>query len=404
MSAIRAEEYAAVVQRERLLIQATAYLLTGDPVQAERVVQLVFAQLYGRRHRMRDPHLEAIRAVVQAAESPVHLPWEHHERFELIDGAPPPPATEPIIADLSLLSYDQRAAVVLGCYAGLSTAQIADVLRLPVGYVLSLAARARNTLTSADPGRTTDETLAAELGAAIPYDLRESHGSANDVADGRRLARRRWVQRGSVVLVAALLLIVAAVLVVPARPPVPQAAPPSPATTPPTQTCEPSTATCRSYLLSMWRAKMVDVVSSYLDPTGGYFSGFRFSYDRHDVPGSWTDHGGALAFDMFRLDEGATEIYLQIATGRTYAVRCGATTHQKCMSIRFMDGNSYLMTDSTLADGGIEVQYSPNGDEVITVIARNTQRGRTLNIGSGDLIKLVQDERLRLPMRCCYRR
>jgi hypothetical protein len=69
-----------------------------------------------------------------------------------------------------------------------------------------------------------------------------------------------------------------------------------------------------------------------------------------------------------------------------------------------MDGNTYLMTDSTLADGGIEVQYSPKGDEVITVIARNTQRGQILEISTAELIQLVQDERLRLPKRCCYRR
>ena len=41
---------------------------------------------------------------------------------------------------------------------------------------------------------------------------------------------------------------------------------------------------------------------------------------------------------------------------------------------------------------------------MITVIARNTQRGQILEISTGDLIKLVQDERLRLPKRCCYRR
>jgi hypothetical protein len=36
---------------------------------------------------------------------------------------------------------------------------------------------------------------------------------------------------------------------------------------------------------------------------------------------------------------------------------------------------------------------------VITVIARNTQRGQILDITSGDLIKLVQDDRLHLPKR-----
>jgi hypothetical protein len=145
---------------------------------------------------------------------------------------------------------------------------------------------------------------------------------------------------------------------------------------------------------------MAEVASSHLDPTGEYFSGFGYRYDsRYDMPSFWTGQGGALAFEMFRLDKGATEVYLQVATGRRFAVRCGATTHQKCLSFRSMDGNSYLMTDSTLADGGIEIQYSPKGDEVITVIARNTQRGQILQISTGDLFKLVQDERLRLPKR-----
>ena len=53
MPAIRKEEYAAVVERERPLIQATAYLLTGDSAEAERVAQLVFAELYERRGECR---------------------------------------------------------------------------------------------------------------------------------------------------------------------------------------------------------------------------------------------------------------------------------------------------------------------------------------------------------------
>jgi DNA-directed RNA polymerase specialized sigma24 family protein len=394
-----------VVQRERPLIQATAYLLTGDHVQAERVVQLVFAQLYGRRYRMRNPRLEAIRAVVRAAESAVHLPWEHYDRFELIDG-PRPPAAEPIIADLSALTYDQRVTVVLDSYAGLSTAQIADVVGLPVVYVLSLAARARNMLTAGNPGRTTDEALAEELGAAVPHDLRESHGSTTDLAHGRRLVRRRWIQRGSAALVAIALAVLAVALIDPRHhPPVPQAVPAAPISTPSGYSCDPSNATCRAHVLFKWRFRMIQVASSYLDPSGKYFSAFSYSSDSHyDTPSFWTGQGGALAIEMFRVDGGATEVWLEVASSREFAVRCGATTHQKCMFIRFMDGNSYLMTDSTVADGGIEVQQSPNGDEVITVIARNTRRGRTLDIGSGDLIKLIQDERLRLPTRCCYRR
>ena len=69
MLANRNQEYATVVQRERPLIQAMTYLLTGDPAQAERVVQLVFAQLYAHWPRVSQPRLEAIRTAVYAARA-----------------------------------------------------------------------------------------------------------------------------------------------------------------------------------------------------------------------------------------------------------------------------------------------------------------------------------------------
>jgi hypothetical protein len=235
--------------------------------------------------------------------------------------------------------------------------------------------------------------------------MRESHGSANDLAHGRRLARRRWIQRGSAAVIAVVLIVVAVALLDRTHPSVPQAAPPLPTSVPFRQSCDPSSATCRAQILFKWRSKMVEVTRSYLDPTGEYFSGYGYSYNsRYDTPGFWTGQGGALAFEMFRLDKGATEVYLQIASSRRFAVRCGATTHQQCSQMRFMDGNLFLVSESTLVRGGIEVQYSPSGEEVITVIARNTQRGKVLDISRGDLIKLVQDERLHLPQRCCYRR
>ena len=402
MPAIRNHEYAAVVDREHPLIEATAYLLTGDQVQAERAVQLVCAELYWRLPGAQDPQVEVLRAVVHTAHGPVRLPWEPRRGFELIDGLP---VAEPIIADLRMLPYDQRVAVILASYAGLPPVQIAKVLKRPVGDVLLLARRARAALAAGHPARMSDEAITQELKDAIPRVMRESHDSADDLAHGRWLSHRRWIQRGSAALIAVVLVVVAVGLLVPTRPPVPQAAPTLPVSTPSGLSCDPSSATCRSQILLTWRSKMAEVTSSYLDPTGKYFSGFGYRYDsRYDMPSFWTGEGGALAFEMFRLDKGATEVYVQVATSRKFAVRCGATTGQKCMFIRFMDGNSYLLTDSTLADGGIELQHSPKGDEVITVIARNTQRGQILEISTGELIKLVQDERLRLPKRCCYRR
>ena len=400
MSASHDEEYAAVVERERPLIQATAYLMTGDPAQAGRIVQLVFAQLYGRWPRVLDVRLEALRAAVNAARAPVDLPWEFRERIELIDGPPPVAAGEPIIANLLSLRFSERVAIVLERYAGLSSAAIAEVLEWPVEHVPSLLLRARAVLAAGHPARSSDAALTRELTDAIPYHMRESHGSADDLAHGRRLIRRRWIQRASVALVAAVLIGVAGVLLVPTRPPVAPLAPSVPVATPSGQACDTSRATCRAKVLFGWRSDMAAVAASYLDPRGRYFSGFGYSYDnRYDVPGFWNGQGGALAFEMFRLDKGATEIYLQIATSRKYAVNCGFTTRQPCQRMRFMDGNSFLLTETTSVRQGMEVQYSPAGAEVITVIAHNARRGQVLEIDRGDLIKLVQDPRLHLPKR-----
>jgi DNA-directed RNA polymerase specialized sigma24 family protein len=400
MSASHDEEYAAVVERERPLALATAYLLTGDPAQAERVAQLVFAQLYGRWPRVLNVRIEALRGVVNSARAPVDLPWEVRDRIELIDGPAPVAAGEPIIADLLTLRFTERAAIVLERYAGLSSPAIAEVLDWPVEHVSPLLLRARTALSGGHPARSNDAALTQELTEAIPYDMRESHGSADDLAHGRRLIRRRWIQRASAALVAAVLIVVAGVLLVPTRRPVPPLAPSAPVATPSQQACNTAEVTCRAKLLFGWRSEMAAVAASYLDPQGRYFSGFGYSYDsRYDTPGFWDGQGGALAFEMFRLDKGATEIYLQIATSRKYAVSCGFTTRQPCQRMRFMDGNSFLLTETTSVRQGMEVQYSPAGTEVITVIAHNTQRGKVLEIDRGDLIKLVQDPRLHLPKR-----
>ena len=404
MPAVRDEEYAAVVDRERPLIQATAYLLTGNPVRAERLVQLVFAQLYGRLPTVQHPRVEALQALVHAARGPVKLPWEHRKRFELMDGPPPVPAVAPIVADLGRLRYEQRVAIVLDDYAGLSTGQIAEILQRPVEAVLLLAQQARVALAAGHRDHTSDEALVQQLNAAIPYDLLKSSGSDDDLAHGRQLIHRRWLRRGSAALVAVLLIVLAAGVFLPTRRQVqplgsvPQAQSSVPISTPPGN-CDPaSIPACRSTILFKWRSEMAEVAASYLDPSGDYFSGFGY-HDDNRYDSFWSGQGGALGFEMFRLDQGATEVYLQLATSRRFAVRCGATTGQQCFSFRFMDGNSYLMTDSTLQRHGIEVQYSPSGHEVITVIARNTQRGQMLEISRGDLIKLVQDERLHLPKR-----
>ena len=60
-----------------------------------------------------------------------------------------------------------------------------------------------------------------------------------------------------------------------------------------------------------WRSTMAEVTSSYLDPTGEYFNGFGYSSgNRYNTPSFWSGQGGALAFQMFRLGKGATDVYV----------------------------------------------------------------------------------------------
>jgi len=89
-------------------------------------------------------------------------------------------------------------------------------------------------------------------------------------------------------------------------------------------------------------------------------------------------------------------VYVQIATSRRAAVRCGATTGHECRTVRFVDGNQMRLSLSNTVAEGVEVQYRPNR-QVITVIARNTSRGKIFNLTSAELVDLVQDPRLQLP-------
>ncbi|HSU34493.1 MAG TPA: sigma factor-like helix-turn-helix DNA-binding protein [Propionibacteriaceae bacterium] len=420
MAPMRDDEFAAVVERERPLLQGIAYLLTGDAERADRLVQAVWARMYENRVQVTRPRVEAIRALIVAEPLPLNLPWESAPRFELVDGQQlTAGATEPIVADLRRLTADQRTAIILERYAQLPSAQIAEVLGRPIDEVLVLARQARAALAMGHPQRVDDTALARELEDAIPVDHRTAHGSADDLAHGRRLVRQRRLRRGAAALAAALVLVVGFAVLLPDRVPPPSAAPPAagdtaggddppvpprnsvspvPAVVTPTSpTCSPAESWCRGRILFRWRSEMAEVVQSHLDPGGVYFSGFGYRYDgRYDSPDFWSGQGGALAFEMFRLDRGATVVYVQIATSRQTAVRCGATTGHECQTVRFMNGNQMRLSLSNTVAEGVEVQYRPSG-QVITVVARNTARGKTFPLTSAELVELVQDPRLQLP-------
>ena len=400
MTAVSVHEaaYAHAIEGERPLLQAIAYLLSGDRVRAERLVQLVLAQLYERWPHVQRPQIEALRALIRADRRDAHLPWEAARRFELVDGALRPQAATPIIADLRRLSYDQRAVIILERYAELPTVQIAAVVERPIEAVLSASRAAQSALVDRHPARSPDGAVASELTQAVPADLRRAGNSADDLDRGRRLRRRHQLRRAIIGLAAVVLAIVTTSQLVPG-PPVPAVDAPLPQPSPNPARCDPNSPVCQGQVLIAWRSDMAEIAEAHIDPTGRYFSAVGYAYDtRSDTPSIWTPQGGALAFQLFRPDGGATEVYVQIATSQRYAVRCGATTRHPCLSQRFMDGNRFQLTATSVREG-IEVQYNPNGDQVITAIARNTSKGRVLDLSTSDLIDLVQDPRLRLPER-----
>ena len=268
--------------------------------------------------------------------------------------------------------------------------------------VRELARSARDRLLAADPDRARSAVLSAQLAEAIPYDLREGLPVDLDITHGKQLIRQRMLRRlaGTV---AAILVLVSVVIWAPREqlsastsPPAPL---PSPVQSQPAPPCGESDNKCQVHVLGTWRAEMADVVGSYLDPASNYFDGVGHGSEPiYETPSFWDGRGGALGFNLFSRT-GGTLIYVQVASSDNLAIPCGEMTGQDCISQRFLDGNRYQLTETTYATEGLEVQYAPNGTEVVTVVARDTTIGRSLAVTRGQLIKLVQDSRLRLPHR-----
>ena len=395
----REAAFSEFVRAERGLLLGAAHLMHGDRARAEEIVQAVLAELY--RSPPTDPRATALRSVLHARPGLVALPWQRGGRFELLDDAARPALPPGIVADLAEIDESARRVLIVQRLAELDPARTAAVLGLDIAAVHALARQATSQLSAREPARRSDEHLTQELRRAAYATGGAEPSPAADVEHGRYLVRRDRVR----VVVVAVALVLVAVLggtqVIPLlRPPAQAAGTPLPVTTTarPAPACDTSRPVCQAQLVRDWREEMARVAGSYLDPEGSYFSGYTYSYDElYDSGGLWSGAGGVLGLDLFRLNRGATEIYLQIATSRQYAVPCGQRTKQTCMVMRFMDGNVFTFTDTDRAADGIEVQYSPYGDEVITVVARNTTGGTSLDMDRSDLMALVQDKRLHLP-------
>jgi hypothetical protein len=388
----------------RALVAGSALLLVGDVVRADRLTQTVLA----RAAAGAPPLASVLAALVRPHPGDFEPPWVAGHRVELRDEGSG--ATAPsLLTELQRLPAELRAAVVLVPYAGLSAAEAATVLGTDPATVEQWIEQAQRELAALRPDRFQPGRLAEELRSAAGHAM-VSGTPATDRAHGRALVRRRRL-RGTVAVAAALLvLVLGAVTVLDRGPGAPQAAStpgaplPTPAATstgpePVTAACDIRNPSCQATVMRRWRTEMSEVVTSYLDPEDTYFTGYSFSYDpRYESPTFWSGGEGALGLEVFRLNGGATEIYLQVATGYGPAVRCGTITGRRCEGQRFMNGNRFTLSTTTQLARGIEVQHRPDGDQVVTVVARNTTRGRTLDVTRADLIELVQDPRLRLPV------
>ncbi len=329
------------------------------------------------------------------------------ERVELLDVTPI--HTGGLADDLAALGSTSQAVVVLLLLGALTLDDVGRVMGAPALRITELFTDAVARLADRDPSRSDPAELTRQLaglaGAADPGAT--TRAGVGDLARGRRFQQRGRHRRA--VLAACAAVVVALVVglgiragtqveIANAPPPAPRPTP-SQVSDPPPSGCSASDQDCRAQVLMRWRSAISGVVVDQLDPDHRYFSSMSWQVRPTDESAKfWRGDGGALALGLSRFTDGGTEVYLQIATAAEYADRCGQRTKQRCTVLESMDGNSYLVAGTSAADG-VEVQYRPDQNRVITVVARNTSDGKKLDIDSGDLIRLVRDSRLRLPSR-----
>ncbi|MFJ9697655.1 SigE family RNA polymerase sigma factor [Kitasatospora sp. NPDC101183] len=140
----------------------TAWLLTGDPHQAEDLLQTALAKVWPRWDRIAPDRPEAyLRKVLVTC----HVSWWRRRwTGELPHGElpEPPPSADPyegvvlgqVVAEaVRTLAPRQRAVVVLRFFEDLSVEETAEVLRCSTGTVKSQTHRALALLRERLPGR-----------------------------------------------------------------------------------------------------------------------------------------------------------------------------------------------------------------------------------------------------------
>ena len=373
----RDEPFAAFVTAYRARLLGTAVLIHLDPERAEALVDAVLAQRVRLVARLDDPY--AVRAP-GASSIPRRggRPPAGSRRREFRAGGrrcstDPVPAGD-ILAELAALSEDERRILVLASYTRLPLVDIASPARPRRSRRDRPTARRHGPATghaaytrTAAPHRRT---------ARPPPTLPETETPA-DAPRAGRIARSATAGSSSLAVAAALLVVAGLGIrqIVPLLTPVASSAPAGrhePVTRAARATRK--DARCRAEIVSAWRSEMADVISSYLDPEWGLLHRLQLLLQR-GRPGaraSGAAAAGRSGSSCTGRRGGATEIYLQIATSRQYAIRCGQITKRECHTLRFMDGNRFTLTDPGTLTRDSRCNTARTRQYVITIVARNT--------------------------------
>lgn len=145
------QEFTTYVGERRPRLYRTAYLLCGDPHQAEDIVQTALAKAYVAWRRMRDvtevdAYVRTI--VVNAFRDDVRRAWRRHERSGLDgfdrshDAGIAVEEADALWTALRALPTGQRKVVVLRHYWGLSVEETAADLGISPGTVKSQTSEA----------------------------------------------------------------------------------------------------------------------------------------------------------------------------------------------------------------------------------------------------------------------
>jgi RNA polymerase sigma-70 factor (ECF subfamily) len=150
-----AQAFRSLVGRHAHAVVAFCHRVARDPAQSEELAQEVFLELHRTASRYRPSvpfriHLYrvAARRVLTSLRARDHA-LQRELRGPGGAAAPEPAPARAVRAALARLPDDQRAAFVLGHFEGLSYAEIADVLQLPVSAVKPLMQRAAAAATEA---------------------------------------------------------------------------------------------------------------------------------------------------------------------------------------------------------------------------------------------------------------